>query len=194
VRSNVPLVEPSDFVGVGVVRRRGLAAASAMVAVGLSWAVLACGSDEESVATDPSISAAFQLTRNTVTNREVMATKPGSPQRAVLEWFQAVQFQDGVAARELMDPTALAGLRLYRLDRALRLIAPSIAKPKIVRTLSIGSRTTVRVLLISYASGKKDPVLALPHTLSVTGGPGHWRVDDRGLLLEAVAGALKRPG
>jgi hypothetical protein len=178
-----------------------------LLAVGivlLAGSLAACGSDENdgsTVESDPAAIAAEQdelaeaseITSNVdasdvvktfpptiVTEGDIRATKPDSPQRALLEWWQAFQFGDLAAVEDLTSSATLDAIGKKELaDAVLRLGLSGIA---ILGEDGSGSESTVRVGLLNFQpseSGKvpKKPTSSTPEAFTMTKENGSWLFD-----------------
>jgi len=146
----------------------------------VSGAIAACGSNDRAAV------APGQLNRNLVDQADIASVKAGTPERTVLEWFQAVQFDDIGGVRQLTAPNALKKLSPDKLAADIAAVAPAMAKPSVVSRRLGPSLAAVRVLLLSYTRGHAKPVLAIPATLVLVRVHGRWLMSDLSLLIEGA--------
>jgi hypothetical protein len=158
------------------------AAGSALACV----VALAWGSADTS-----SMPPSVAVNRNLVQETDIDATRAGSPGRALLGWFRAVQLDDAAGVRNLTAPDALRALEPARLASDVHLVAPIFAKPQIVATRVAGARAAVRVRLLSYEPGRVKPVLSIPATIALVEVDGRWRMADLALVVNG-ARAVRR--
>ena len=92
---------------------------------------------------------------NLVDERDVASTVAGSPERALLEWFQAVQFEDLEAVRSLTDPAALPRAGRRELAAAVAVVGPALGKPTIVTAKTNDDRASVRALIRGILRGRR---------------------------------------
>jgi hypothetical protein len=123
-----------------------------------------------------------------ITNADIATTRSGSLRRAVLEWFQAVQFQDVASLRRLTAPAALAGVSDATLASWLSVFGAGFPRPRITNVLINGTAASVRMLLLSYKPPSRTPSTAQPFTLMLDRVGGSWLVNDI-VLLRASARA-----
>jgi hypothetical protein len=119
---------------------------------------------------------------NLLSNADVNKAPAGSPERALFNWCQAVQFGDVSAVLRLTAPATLASLPTGALEHAILTIGSELGRPKPVETRISGNVATIRVLLLLYPAGKSTAFLALPTTFTLTHTRGAWRMDDVGAL------------
>jgi hypothetical protein len=150
----------------------------ALVCVVASLIAASCGSDND-------VSVALPLNPNLVTNTEIRHYPRNSPQRALLIWFQSVQFRDQDAVRLNTTSRELKRVSRKALEHAVNLVGSSLGKPKIVSTRKSGKEAAVRIYVQSYVPTKAEPVLSIPRTFSLARSGRRWRVDDARYLVEA---------
>lgn len=156
-----------------------------MVCVTASVLGLACGSDDQpkrEVRVEPTVPGV----RHLVTDEQIGAAAKNSPARAVLLWFQAVQFKDQATVRELVTSDVVRDIGPDRLSRAVDTVGSSLGKPQVTSVRDRGSNASVRVFVLAYETGKPDPVAATPVTFSLDKDQGHWRLSDLRYLLTSA--------
>jgi hypothetical protein len=155
-----------------------------------SLVVASCGTDEseQSVRTATTTESAPGATHpNLVTDAEIERYPEGSPQRAVLDWFQAVQFRDEAGVRQSTTDREVERVSRKTLDDAVALIGPALGKPRVVSTRTRGTRAAIRLFIQSFVPGKREPVGETPSTFYLTRTGDGWRVDDVRYLVAAWA-------
>jgi hypothetical protein len=167
--------------------RRGalIAALACLVA---SLVVVSCASDDN----EPSTQAATTSDSrpgathpNVVTDQEIERYPRDSPQRALLDWFQAVQFRDEAGVRQSTTEREVRRVSAETLDNAVRLIGPALGKPRIESTRERGSEAAIRLFIQSFVRGKPKPVGETPSTFYLTRLGNRWRVKDVRYLIAA---------
>lgn len=155
-----------------------------------------CGADArpEPVAAAPTPKAETaqegtrRLGHHLVSDEQVRAQPAGSPQRTLLAFWQAVQFQDVNEVRSLLAP-ALA--RQYRGARLARLLTDATAGfaalPEIRGVRRDGDDAIIR-LSLTYYRGDGDAGALIARSLDLRETPDGWRIAD---LDFAVAEAAK---
>ncbi|MDX6678667.1 MAG: hypothetical protein QOE31_2719 [Solirubrobacteraceae bacterium] len=155
----------------------------------------ACGSDRSPTDTAPlpavtTAAAAGDVPTNIVSNADIRATKPQTPQRTIMTWAQAVQFGDVTAVRESYTERVRKTVPRARLEDAAGRIGSLLGHPQIVATFMRGPDLALaRVGLVSYAAGGRSSTQ--PTTFRLRRENGRWLLDDARLLLDTAA-ALRR--
>jgi hypothetical protein len=154
----------------------------ALVGSGLA----ACGSDDKTASNvDPS--GRSGSVSNIVTPGEISAQPAGSPQRALLSWFAAVQFKDYEGVSEFFAPEALKRISPARLRRDVNLVAPALGHPLVVESRPNGDKTVLRVLVQSFAAGTKGPTSNTPQTFVMVKDGNDWKLADPNYLTGSAA-------
>lgn len=163
-------------------RRIVTTAGPSILSVVVAGMLFACGSsDEKKPAAKPDPFASPGL----LSDRQVQQAKRGSPQRAFLAWWQAVQYRDSVTAYSLSTPSARDGLTEAAFTKeASDAAAGFAARPQIVGSSVSGNTTTLRTRLIFYSAGKKSAVVPLAFQMAKR---GRWLVDDLSYLREQAS-------
>lgn len=153
-----------------------------------------CGSEDQegAVAQETAKSESVvdrALPPNIVRDEAIRDQKPGSPARALLEWWQAFQFGDVEMVVRLTTPEALRSIKRGRLERIVRQVGPGLQGINVVSSRVSDDVGSVRVELLSFAPGKDgkppaEPTSTLPSTflmkqLSQVRG---WLFDDASFL------------
>lgn len=136
--------------------------------------LLGCGGDDD--AEPPA-----QAQQRTLTREDIRAHPPDSPERATLEWWRDLQFQNagGAHARYVED----AAPPLEDLNRQISIAASSfVGVPEIVDVTKSGGLATVYLQISPPGSS------APPRTLSVNLAKedGNWLIRDNLLVEQAV--------
>lgn len=172
--------EPRDEGSSPPPRLSRVTVALALVCVLASGVVVSCGKDSKSTAT--SIAGASP-TPNLVTNQDIAQAKAGSPERVLLSWIQAVQFQDGRTARELVDPTAYKRVGKDGFNAAVAVVGPELGKPRIVSVRMVGRTAVVRVVLVRYRAPGTPPVDVQPSSFPLKRShSGAWVLSELNFL------------
>lgn len=87
---------------------------------------------------------------NVVTPRQLAAYPAGSPAHALLELWQAIEFSDVEAARNLVAPSALTVLGAGKFTHMVQTIGDNVPGLKILNSRTIVANTTVRTYLVFY--------------------------------------------
>jgi hypothetical protein len=172
-------------------RTRTLAVAAGCLM--LSTVGFACGSDRSARDTTPAPVAttrsAPERPTNIVGNDDIRRTRPGTPERTIMTWAQAVQFGDLAAVRSAYSARVRRATSDSRLDAAAKQVSSILGRPEIVAPIVTGKRARVRVALVSFdAQGRRSQQ---PTTFVLRLEQGRWRLDDARLLLDSAA-AMRR--
>jgi hypothetical protein len=134
---------------------------------------------------------------NTVTARDLAAFAVGSPERALLEWFQAVQFEDVGGVRDWTSRRAIRGAERPPLARTVATVGPALGKPKIKKARSGDAIATVKVSIEAYLPGRAAPRSVHPVSFRLVREDGTWRVASLKYLSTAatrIEAAGRAPG
>lgn len=143
--------------------------------------VVSCGGSKATGPTSPP--RAVGTAPNLVTQNDVRRATPGSPQRAVLEWAQAIQFTDPRTVIASYTPAAVKQASAGAIRHAVFEIGAGLGRPEVVGVTSLGARRVrVRGFLISY-DPRRRPALRQPVTFDLVRAGGHWLLSDPALLL-----------
>ena len=155
----------------------------------LSMTGFACGSNrparDAQTSTSTTAAAAEQPLTNLVSNGDIRRTKFGTPERAIMKWAQAVQFDDPAAVRAAYSERVRDRVSLARMYAAAKLVSSLLGRPEIVNSTVRNTDARIRVALISYdGTGRRSQQ---PTTFRLVKEDGRWRFDDAELLLETAA-------
>jgi hypothetical protein len=153
-----------------------------------SLSAASCGSDEKEATT----TARSPNNLNIIKRSDITRYAQNSPERALLSWFQAIQFRDNDTVRSIATDRAVAIAGEKRLDEAIMLIGSSAGKPRIVSTRTRGDKAAVRVFIESWLPGNPDPVLELPRTFMFVRVGAKWKMSDLSFLIETRAEILEQ--
>lgn len=91
-----------------------------------------------------------------VRDEAIREQKQGSPTRALLEWWQALQFGDVEVSVRLMTPAAVRALGRRRFERLVRQVGPGLPGINVVSWRVFDNVCSIRVELLSFAPSKGD--------------------------------------
>jgi len=152
----------------------------------MSVAVFACGSEDEpadtAATTGTTATGATGTPANLISEGELARAREGTPERAFLEWWQAVQFRDVDSVLALSTDRALEGVRA-EVRAAIAEVASVLGKPRVVARRDVAGDMSLRVLVESFVAGRDGPVASSPYSFRVARNGGRWRVDDVRYLL-----------
>jgi hypothetical protein len=142
----------------------------AAICVLIALGAFACGSDSgdengtTAGRTETASSAPAELTAYLITARDLSRTRPGTPERSLLRWWQAMQYSSFDEAYDLLAPSLKRRYSLKQFEREARLatIGGFFSKPDLVERRGRGSNSTLLVNLLVY---KKDKVTGVAPTV-----------------------------
>ena len=111
-----------------------------------------------------------------VTQRDVDSYPPGSAQGALLRWWRAAQRGDTAGVRRWMTPSAARWVSARELASRVRHRGPGLGYPAVVRLRLERSRVIAYVLALSYIAEDREPVGAVPLSVSLKRTGEGWRV------------------
>ncbi|HVF77398.1 MAG TPA: hypothetical protein VNA28_03795 [Solirubrobacteraceae bacterium] len=166
-----------------------------IVAVALSASCVslaACGKDSPApVARQQTFESALRL----VTERDIRATPPGSPQRAVIRWWRALQFRDTTTVSELFSTQARRTIGPLLSEITFLDLGPSLqtSLPRFDDLAVRGNTALVymRILRNEVLSPKIIRRSTEHLGLSLVKERGFWRIDDPTYFLQA-GGLIRR--
>ena len=164
---------------------------SAALAVACLTIVLsACGGADDGktgAEATPKPNPSIPLSAHLIGPEDLEKTKPDRPERALLEFWQAVQFENEDKAYRLLSKQATDGMTRAEFDEAVELAAPRFnSRPQIIQPETSGSTAYVGVNLLFYDT--KGKVIAItPTTFSLVEEDGQWRLADLEYFEERVA-------
>jgi hypothetical protein len=135
---------------------------------------------------------------NLVTNDDIRAAAPDSPQRALLRWWRAVQYEDRLGYLQMLSPK-LRRQRLKdgraRYDLLLARGAFIPAKPKVMSTDINGNRAKLytRIYIRQVVGANRTYKTSVPQVFSFVRTNGSWQLADD-LYIEQQADAAAAAG
>ena len=154
-------------------RARALSAAAVLLLVSL---VVACGGDDEGSDSDNSGNgdAAEIFPPNIVRDSDIEAQEDGSPQRALLEWWQAFQFADAAAVTAATSPETLDEIGESNLAALVEKRGQGLQGIEVLSVTENGNTASVRVGLLTFQPTREGdpppttPTASKPATISMT--------------------------
>jgi hypothetical protein len=178
-----------------------IAGAAVLAAVAVVVAVLigaGGGSDDES---SGSASRASQeaLPPHIVRDSEIEAQGSGSPQRALLEWWQAFQFGDAQGVIERTSESTLKAIGEPQLTQLVKERGQGLQGIEVLGATEEGNAASVRAGLLTFQPEKqgepppKEPTASRPATFTMAKEDDQWRFRETAFLAPLVEG-LQRSG
>jgi hypothetical protein len=153
-----------------------------MVCLVLSFAV-ACGSADQKA-------HPRRVPPEVVMPQDLSRYPASSPQRALLLWFQAIQFKDLLAVKSLTSVREIQRVKWKTLRLAVNLVGASLRTPKLVSTRESGRTAAIRAFVHSPSTKTRDSATLIPETFYLEKLHGNWKIDDITYLLEESDAAL----
>lgn len=121
---------------------------------------------------------------------DIDAEKANSPERALLEWWQAFQFGDAAVVEDLTSPATLKAVGKDKLEQAVMTLG--LSGLEVLGANVSGSEASVQAGLLNFqpsASGKlpKKPTASTPETFQMAKDGGQWLFDATEFLELRVA-------
>jgi hypothetical protein len=172
----------------GIGARRGPAFGALVGFVALAAIVVAgCGGGGSSTGTDQA-----PLPPNVVTDSDISAQPAGSPQQALLEWWQAYQFTD---AQQVIDRTSTATLKAVgekQLSDLVTAAGQGLQGVEVLGAETNGNTASVRVGLLQFTPAKEGepppttPTSSTPDTFEMKKEGSDWKFASTDYLLPKV--------
>lgn len=153
-----------------------------LVALALALCVSACGDDAQP---EPDVRPASQavipsessLDSNIVTESQVKRQPATSPQRSLLRWWQAIQYQDTATVVDLTELRVLNVIGRERVGQIARAVGPALPGLQVIATTTQGAEARSRVAILTYKDGEVDRRSTLPYTFQLIREQGVWKVN-----------------
>lgn len=116
-----------------------------------------------------------------VTDGAIEDQKEGSPGEALLEWWQAYQFDDLIAVEALTSPTTIDDLGAENLEALVQLPGPGLQGIEILDVSESGNTAEVSAGLLTFQPEEPggpipdEPSNTLPETFTMEKDGGEWR-------------------
>jgi hypothetical protein len=121
---------------------------------------------------------------NVITDPEIEDRDEGTPERALLQWWQAFQFQDPAAVVSLTSPKTLDDVGENDLEDLVVARGGGLQGIEILGTSESGDTASVRVGLLTFQPPKEgaplpdEPTSSTPSTFALAEEGGEWLFDD----------------
>jgi len=122
---------------------------------------------------------------NVVAPQQIAAYPLGSPARALLEFWQAIQFSDVSSARRLVSPEALASVTPARFTTMVQTVGDDIPGLRIVSSMQMGVNASVRVFLLGYAANRTVSTTS-PQSFQLRDGSHGYQLSDLSYFLRVA--------
>lgn len=151
----------------------------ALFAAACALALGACGDSDSSASSDA------PETPPPLSDQEVRAAAKGSPERAILEWWRALQFQDPVTGYDFLSRKLKSQTSAEEFRTQIPLLQGRVTgRPEVVDIVKTGGGTKARALIqIAFPSG------TLNRTLELVREGGKWRLADDFFIRESIRAA-----
>jgi hypothetical protein len=127
-----------------------------------------------------------------VTDGDIAAANAGTPQRALLEWWQAYQFTDAAAVESLTAKATLDAVGAQELEKLVSLRGATLQGIHILGTTRSGDTATVRAALLVFQAQDggpppSAPTQATPATFTMERQGGAWLFDQASFIEPKLA-------
>jgi hypothetical protein len=164
-----------------------------------AWIVLGvvlggCGSGGDSATGN----SAAGFGPNVVTDGEIAGQPEGSPQRALLEWWQAFQFADVQGVTGLTSKETRQTIGDAELAKLVKARGPGLQGIEILSATATRSSAAVRAGLLTFTPSEPGgpapatPTSATPATFTMIKQGGQWLFADADYLAPIVEGLEQR--
>jgi hypothetical protein len=156
----------------------------------LAVVVLGCGGNDDETNGDGDGGEAFAP--HIVTDSDIDAQEDGSPERALLEWWQAYQFGDQGQVEARTSTETLDEVGKGNLAELVELQGQSLQGVEVLSATESGDTANVRVGLLTFTPEKEGdpppttPTQSTPETFAMTNEDGEWRFAETEFLVTLV--------
>jgi hypothetical protein len=147
----------------------------------LTAALLGCGGSDDETTTGAD-SGGFPP--NVITDDDIAAQEEGSPERALLEWWQAFQFQDAATVEDLTSEDVLDAIGEKTLTELVQTRGQGLQGIEVLGASENGDNASVRAGLLQFTPEKEgdpqptEPTSSQPTTFVMQSDGGSWLYDD----------------
>jgi hypothetical protein len=162
---------------------RGLRLLTAAATILLAVVLLGCGDDDSDDSNGDS-----DLPPNVITDQEIDDQDEGTPERGLLEWWQAFQFQDATAVVSLTSPRTLDDVGENNVEDLVQARGQGLQGIEILGVSESGDDASVRVGLLTFqppeegAPPPDEPTASTPTTFAMGKEGDEWLFDDNAYL------------
>jgi hypothetical protein len=173
-----------------------LLVAAAAVAIAL---LVAGGGSDDSSSGDANGGNQEAFPPQVVRDSEIEAQDSGSPERALLEWWQAFQFGDARGVVALTSPATLNAIGDRQLAQLVRTRGKGLQGLEVLGASEDGTGASIRAGLLTFQPEKKGapppttPTASKPTTFAMIKQGDKWLFRETAFL-EPMAEGLKRSG
>jgi hypothetical protein len=171
----------------------------AAVAVVIAVLIGAGGSSDDESSGSASRASQEALPPHIVRDSEIEAQDSGSPQRALLEWWQAFQFGDARGVIERTSEGTLRAIGEAQLTQLVKERGQGLQGLEVLGATEEGDDASVRAGLLTFQPEKegepppKTPTASRPATFTMLKEGDEWRFRETAFLAPLVQG-LERSG
>jgi hypothetical protein len=159
--------------------RRITILAAALLLMLLTLAFGGCGSDDESPDNSNGNSQDV-FPPNIITDADIAATEAGTPERGLLDWWQAYQFADPATAAELTSKDTLKEVGEPEFAHVVETRGPGLPGIEILDVTEEGDAATVRVGVLAFQPEEpgepppREPTASNPNSFNMVKEDGKW--------------------
>ena len=171
-----------------------LAVAVAVVVIGL----LVTGDSDDSGSTSAKAASEATLPPHVVRTSEIEAQPSGSPQRALLEWWQAFQFSDAHTVISNTSQDTVEALGEAQMEELVKTRGQGLQGIEVLSASEDGDTASVRAGLLTFQPAKegapppKTPTASRPTTITMTKEDDEWKFNETALLQPMVEGLQRQ--
>jgi hypothetical protein len=129
---------------------------------------------------------------NIITDEKLDRTRAGTPQLALLTWWQAVQFRDVPVARQLTNRTSLERTGPTRFRRMVMLVGDGLPGLRILTARIRGDQAAIRAYLVFAPARTGDAAVGAPRTFGLSRAGRTWLVNNLEYLRASAEDVLRR--
>jgi hypothetical protein len=177
-----------------------IAGAALVAAAAVVIALLVAGGGSEDQSSGAAKGGSQQaLPPHVVRDSEIEAQESGSPQRALLEWWQSFQFGDARGVEALTSEATLNAIGTHQLTQLVKTRGQGLQGIEVLGATEDGNAASIRAGLLSFQPEKKGdptpttPTASRPTTFAMTKQGDKWLFRETAFLKPLVEG-LKRSG
>ena len=172
-----------------------IAGVALLVAVGVVIVgLLVSGGSDDSGSTTAKAASEATLPPHVVRTSEIEAQPSGSPQRALLEWWQAFQFSDARTVISHTSQETVEALGEAQMEELVKTRGQGLQGIEVLSASEDGDAASVRAGLLTFQPAKegapppKIPTASRPTTVTMTKEDDEWRFSETALLAPMVEG------
>jgi hypothetical protein len=151
-------------------------------------ALVSGGGSDDSGSAPSSVASEDSFPPHVVRTSEIEAQDAGSPQRALLEWWQSFQFGDARGVLDRTSETTVSALGRAQLAELVKIRGQGLQGVEVLGATVEGDAASVRVGLLTFQPEKqgepppKTPTASRPATFAMRKEGDEWRFSEPSYL------------